>query len=65
MHHLALTPEDNAAIVPMLAELAKAYETIEDARADPAGAGARPVAAGATCWSSWRSSASASRRRCA
>ena len=30
MHRLTLTPEDNAAIGPMLTELAKAYDTIED-----------------------------------
>ncbi|NJP53193.1 arginine beta-hydroxylase, Fe(II)/alpha-ketoglutarate-dependent [Streptomyces sp. SBST2-5] len=30
MHHLALTPEDNAALTPMLAELAAAYDTIEN-----------------------------------
>ncbi len=32
MHQLALAPEDNAALFPMLAELAETYETIEDAR---------------------------------
>jgi Fe(II)/alpha-ketoglutarate-dependent arginine beta-hydroxylase len=30
MHHFALTPEDNAVLSPMLAEIAKAYDTIED-----------------------------------
>ena len=30
MHHLMLTPADNAALTPMLAALAKEYETIED-----------------------------------
>jgi Fe(II)/alpha-ketoglutarate-dependent arginine beta-hydroxylase len=30
MHHLALTPEDNAALSPALAELAKSCDTIED-----------------------------------
>ena len=30
MHELTLTPEDNAALMPMLTEIAKAYETIED-----------------------------------
>jgi Fe(II)/alpha-ketoglutarate-dependent arginine beta-hydroxylase len=30
MHHLTLTPEDNAVLAPMLAELAKAYDCIED-----------------------------------
>jgi Fe(II)/alpha-ketoglutarate-dependent arginine beta-hydroxylase len=30
MHHLTLTPDDNAVIFPMLAELAKAYDTIEN-----------------------------------
>lgn len=30
MQHLALTAEDNAVLAPMLAELAKAYDTIED-----------------------------------
>jgi Fe(II)/alpha-ketoglutarate-dependent arginine beta-hydroxylase len=30
MHHLALTPEDNAVLSPMVADIAKAYETIED-----------------------------------
>lgn len=31
MHHLALTAEDNAVISSLVADLAKAYETIEDA----------------------------------
>lgn len=31
MHRLGLTPEDNVAIGPMLAELARAYDTIENA----------------------------------
>jgi Fe(II)/alpha-ketoglutarate-dependent arginine beta-hydroxylase len=30
MHHLMLTPEDNAELAPMLSDLTKAYETIED-----------------------------------
>src|SRR5262245_32956236 len=30
MHRLTLTPEDNAAIFPMVTELAKAYDTIEN-----------------------------------
>ncbi|MEU9662928.1 arginine beta-hydroxylase, Fe(II)/alpha-ketoglutarate-dependent [Streptomyces chartreusis] len=30
MHHLTLTPEDNATLSPVLAELAKSYDTIED-----------------------------------
>ena len=30
MHHLALTREDNAAIYPLLTELAKDYDTVED-----------------------------------
>ncbi|HEY1485727.1 MAG TPA: arginine beta-hydroxylase, Fe(II)/alpha-ketoglutarate-dependent [Micromonosporaceae bacterium] len=30
MHHFALTPEDNAVLSPMLTEVAKAYDTIED-----------------------------------
>lgn len=30
MHETTLTPEDNAALMPMLTEVAKAYETIED-----------------------------------
>jgi Fe(II)/alpha-ketoglutarate-dependent arginine beta-hydroxylase len=30
MHRLTLTPEDNAAIFPVLTELAKAYDTIEN-----------------------------------
>lgn len=30
MHRLTLTPEDNAAIIPMVTELAKAYDTIEN-----------------------------------
>jgi Fe(II)/alpha-ketoglutarate-dependent arginine beta-hydroxylase len=30
MHHLVLTQEDNAAVYPMLTELAKTYETIEN-----------------------------------
>jgi len=30
MHHLTLTPEDNAALAPMLTDLAKSYDTIED-----------------------------------
>ena len=30
MHHLTLTPDDNAALTPLLAELAGAYDTIED-----------------------------------
>jgi Fe(II)/alpha-ketoglutarate-dependent arginine beta-hydroxylase len=30
MHHLTLTSEDNATIFPLLAELAKAYDTIEN-----------------------------------
>lgn len=30
MHHLTLTPADNAALTPMLLELAKEYETIEE-----------------------------------
>lgn len=30
MHHLTLTPEDNAAISPVLTELAKAYDTAEN-----------------------------------
>lgn len=32
MHHLTLTPQDNALIFPMLEALAKAYDTIEDPR---------------------------------
>ncbi|HEV2089372.1 MAG TPA: arginine beta-hydroxylase, Fe(II)/alpha-ketoglutarate-dependent [Cryptosporangiaceae bacterium] len=31
MHHLTLTPDDNAALTPMLTDLAHAYETVEDA----------------------------------
>jgi Fe(II)/alpha-ketoglutarate-dependent arginine beta-hydroxylase len=30
MHHLTLTPDDNAALFPMLTDLAKAYDTIEN-----------------------------------
>jgi Fe(II)/alpha-ketoglutarate-dependent arginine beta-hydroxylase len=30
VHQLALTPEDNAVLLPMLTELAKAYDTIEN-----------------------------------
>ena len=30
MNHLVLTPEDNAVLTPVLADLAKAYDTIED-----------------------------------
>ncbi|MET7880909.1 arginine beta-hydroxylase, Fe(II)/alpha-ketoglutarate-dependent [Micromonospora profundi] len=30
MHHLTLTPADNAALTPMLSELARAYKTIEE-----------------------------------
>lgn len=30
MHHLTLTPEDNALLSPMLADLAKEYDTIEN-----------------------------------
>ncbi len=30
MHHLMLTPEDNAALIPMLADLAAAHESVED-----------------------------------
>jgi Fe(II)/alpha-ketoglutarate-dependent arginine beta-hydroxylase len=30
VHHLTLTPEDNAVLAPMLAELADAYDTIEN-----------------------------------
>jgi Fe(II)/alpha-ketoglutarate-dependent arginine beta-hydroxylase len=30
MHHLTLTPEDNAALTPMLTDLAKSYANIED-----------------------------------
>jgi Fe(II)/alpha-ketoglutarate-dependent arginine beta-hydroxylase len=30
MHHLALSSDDNAALVPMLTEIVKAHETIED-----------------------------------
>lgn len=30
MHRMTLTPEDNAVLSPMLTELAKAYDTIED-----------------------------------
>jgi Fe(II)/alpha-ketoglutarate-dependent arginine beta-hydroxylase len=30
MHHLTLTPEDNAVLSPMLTDLAKTYDTIED-----------------------------------
>jgi Fe(II)/alpha-ketoglutarate-dependent arginine beta-hydroxylase len=32
IHHLALTPEDNTALAPLLTDLAKAHETIEDPR---------------------------------
>ncbi|TMR99666.1 arginine beta-hydroxylase, Fe(II)/alpha-ketoglutarate-dependent [Nonomuraea basaltis] len=30
MHHLTLTPDDNAVLSPMLAEIAKGYDTIEN-----------------------------------
>lgn len=46
MHHLALTAEDNAALFPMLADLAEEFDTIEDAeliRRAPVLASALPV----------------------
>ena len=52
------------ALGPMLAELAGGYDTIEN----PELIRRAPVLAAAfrgTCWSSWRSSGSASRQRCA
>src|SRR5690348_2227460 len=45
-HHIALTAEDNAVLSPMLADLAKTYDTIEDAelaRRAPVLARALPV----------------------
>ena len=45
-HHLALTAEDNAVLSPMLTDLAKRYDTVEDselARRAPVLARALPV----------------------